>query len=120
MGATMFVQPLDLVKNRMQLAGAGGASKEHATSIHALRAVIKNEGERTRRACAHTRRRVRSVQWSVCRSTATSDIHNNSTRSVHVDAGKSQQVSDAPSLLLHVFAGRILHHRRLLSKRYWA
>jgi len=28
----------------MQLAGAGGGIKEHATSMHALRAIIKNEG----------------------------------------------------------------------------
>lgn len=44
MAATLFVQPLDLVKNRMQLSGAGGAVKEHKTSFHVLRAVIKNEG----------------------------------------------------------------------------
>lgn len=64
MAATCFVQPLDLVKNRMQLmgmflllfntktlfyfnflfTGAGGAAKEHKTSFHVLRAVIKNEG----------------------------------------------------------------------------
>ncbi|CAG2101769.1 unnamed protein product [Medioppia subpectinata] len=42
--ATCFVQPLDLIKNRMQLSGEGGKAKEHKTSIHAIRAVIKNEG----------------------------------------------------------------------------
>src|SRR5699024_5629300 len=66
MAATCFVQPLDLVKNRMQLSGmshlsekillsliitmvilfvgAGGKAKEHKTSLHVLRAVIRNEG----------------------------------------------------------------------------
>jgi len=42
--ATCFVQPLDLIKNRMQLSGEGGQAKEHKTSLHAIRAVIKNEG----------------------------------------------------------------------------
>lgn len=40
MGATCFVQPLDLVKTRMQIA----MNKEHKTSIHVLRHVIKTEG----------------------------------------------------------------------------
>lgn len=40
MGATCFVQPLDLVKNRMQVA----TSKEHKTSYHVIRHVIKSEG----------------------------------------------------------------------------
>ncbi|XP_059477187.1 mitochondrial 2-oxoglutarate/malate carrier protein [Neocloeon triangulifer] len=44
MGATCFVQPLDLVKNRMQLSGAGGAAKEYKTSFHAFRGILKNEG----------------------------------------------------------------------------
>jgi len=44
MAATCFVQPLDLIKNRMQLSGEGGKAKEHKTSLHAIRAVIKNEG----------------------------------------------------------------------------
>lgn len=40
MGATFFVQPLDLVKNRMQMAG----KKEYTSSFHALRTIIANEG----------------------------------------------------------------------------
>ncbi|XP_071545740.1 mitochondrial 2-oxoglutarate/malate carrier protein-like [Panulirus ornatus] len=40
MGATCFVQPLDLVKNRMQVA----VSKEHKTSYHVIKHVIKSEG----------------------------------------------------------------------------
>lgn len=44
MGATLFVQPLDLVKNRMQLSGEGGKAREHKTSLHAIRAIIRNEG----------------------------------------------------------------------------
>ncbi|KAG5878222.1 hypothetical protein JTB14_020799 [Gonioctena quinquepunctata] len=44
MGATFFVQPLDLVKNRMQLSGVGGKPKEYKTSYHALRGIIAKEG----------------------------------------------------------------------------
>jgi len=44
MGATIFVQPLDLVKNRMQLQGAGGAKKQYANSFQALTTILKNEG----------------------------------------------------------------------------
>lgn len=44
MGATLFVQPLDLVKNRMQLQGAGGAKKEYANTFDALTKILKNEG----------------------------------------------------------------------------
>ncbi|KAL1482568.1 hypothetical protein MTO96_033700, partial [Rhipicephalus appendiculatus] len=44
MAATLFVQPLDLIKNRMQLSGEGGKSKEHKTSLHAIRSVIQKEG----------------------------------------------------------------------------
>ncbi|XP_076057659.1 mitochondrial 2-oxoglutarate/malate carrier protein-like [Oratosquilla oratoria] len=40
MAATCFVQPLDLVKNRMQVA----KSKEHKTSLHVLRHVVQSEG----------------------------------------------------------------------------
>lgn len=44
MGATVFVQPLDLVKNRMQMSGVGGASRAHKTSIHAIASILRNEG----------------------------------------------------------------------------
>ncbi|KAL0970772.1 hypothetical protein UPYG_G00247190 [Umbra pygmaea] len=44
MGATVFVQPLDLVKNRMQLSGQGGKAREYRTSFHALASILKNEG----------------------------------------------------------------------------
>ncbi|XP_045163610.1 mitochondrial 2-oxoglutarate/malate carrier protein-like isoform X2 [Mercenaria mercenaria] len=44
MAATLFVQPLDLVKNRMQLSGEGGTKRVHKTSFHALRSIIANEG----------------------------------------------------------------------------
>uniref|UniRef100_A0A2C9JGK6 Mitochondrial 2-oxoglutarate/malate carrier protein n=1 Tax=Biomphalaria glabrata TaxID=6526 RepID=A0A2C9JGK6_BIOGL len=44
MAATVFVQPLDLVKNRMQLSGVGGAKKQYKTSFHALSSILKNEG----------------------------------------------------------------------------
>lgn len=42
MGATCVVQPLDLVKNRMQLMGSDGGKR--ATSLGVMKAVIKTEG----------------------------------------------------------------------------
>ncbi|XP_030835213.1 mitochondrial 2-oxoglutarate/malate carrier protein [Strongylocentrotus purpuratus] len=44
MAATVFVQPLDLVKNRMQMSGEGGGAKAHKTSVHAIKSIIKEEG----------------------------------------------------------------------------
>ncbi|KAK2727263.1 mitochondrial 2-oxoglutarate/malate carrier protein-like [Artemia franciscana] len=44
MAATCVVQPMDLVKNRMQLSGVGGAAKEHKTSFHVIKSILKNEG----------------------------------------------------------------------------
>ncbi|XP_014675883.1 PREDICTED: mitochondrial 2-oxoglutarate/malate carrier protein-like [Priapulus caudatus] len=44
MGATVFVQPLDLVKNRMQLSGEGGGAKQYKTSFHAVTGILRNEG----------------------------------------------------------------------------
>ncbi|XP_076315320.1 mitochondrial 2-oxoglutarate/malate carrier protein-like [Tachypleus tridentatus] len=44
MGATLFVQPLDLIKNRMQLSGEGGKAREHKTSFHAIKSIVKKEG----------------------------------------------------------------------------
>ncbi|XP_063243468.1 mitochondrial 2-oxoglutarate/malate carrier protein [Bacillus rossius redtenbacheri] len=44
MGATCFVQPLDLVKNRMQLSGMGGTQREYKTSFHAFRGILQKEG----------------------------------------------------------------------------
>ena len=44
MGATLFVQPLDLVKNRMQLSGEGGSAKLYKNSFHAITSIIKTEG----------------------------------------------------------------------------
>lgn len=40
MGATVFVQPLDLIKNRLQLDKA----KEYKSSIHAFSSIVKKEG----------------------------------------------------------------------------
>ncbi|KAJ8923368.1 hypothetical protein NQ315_001926 [Exocentrus adspersus] len=40
MMATMFVQPLDLIKNRMQLS----KTKEYKTSFHAFRGIVAKEG----------------------------------------------------------------------------
>ena len=44
MGATVVVQPLDLLKNRMQLSGEGGAARAHRTVFHAGVSVLKSEG----------------------------------------------------------------------------
>lgn len=44
MGATVFVQPLDLVKNRMQLAGQGSKAREYKTSFHCLFSILRTEG----------------------------------------------------------------------------
>nr|XP_014337029.1 PREDICTED: mitochondrial 2-oxoglutarate/malate carrier protein isoform X4 [Bos mutus] len=46
MGATVFVQPLDLVKNRMQLSGEGAKTREYKTSFHALISILRAEGLR--------------------------------------------------------------------------
>ncbi|XP_065509528.1 mitochondrial 2-oxoglutarate/malate carrier protein [Caloenas nicobarica] len=46
MGATVFVQPLDLVKNRMQLSGEGARTREFPTSFHAVAAILRREGLR--------------------------------------------------------------------------
>ncbi|KAL3993751.1 Mitochondrial 2-oxoglutarate/malate carrier protein [Acanthocheilonema viteae] len=43
MGATLLVQPLDLLKNRMQLNGLG-SKKESRSSLHVLKSIIANEG----------------------------------------------------------------------------
>ncbi|CAK5081729.1 unnamed protein product [Meloidogyne enterolobii] len=59
MGATLFVQPLDLVKNRlvfiklnnniwirkdrMQLSGMQG-KREYSSTFHAVRSIVRNEG----------------------------------------------------------------------------
>ncbi|XP_050502815.1 mitochondrial 2-oxoglutarate/malate carrier protein [Diabrotica virgifera virgifera] len=44
MGATCFVQPLDLVKNRMQLSGVGGKPKEYRSTLHAIQVIVQKEG----------------------------------------------------------------------------
>lgn len=44
MAATLFVQPMDLIKNRMQLSGEGGKAKEHRNTLHAIRSIVLKEG----------------------------------------------------------------------------
>ena len=44
MAATLFVHPMDVVKNRMQLSGVGGKTKEHKTTFHAVRSILAKEG----------------------------------------------------------------------------
>lgn len=38
MGATLFVQPLDLIKNRMQLSGT------KVSTVSVISSILKNEG----------------------------------------------------------------------------
>lgn len=42
--ATCFVQPLDLVKTRMQMQGVGGAKKEYNNTFEAITGILKKEG----------------------------------------------------------------------------
>lgn len=44
MGATTFVQPLDLVKNRMQMSGVGGGKKEYKNTFDAFITILRKEG----------------------------------------------------------------------------
>jgi len=43
-GATFVVQPLDLVKNRLQLSGADGQTKLYKNTGDAIAKIIRNEG----------------------------------------------------------------------------
>ena len=47
MAATLFVQPLDLIKNRMQMAGEGGTGKR-LSSPQMLKKIVSEEGARFR------------------------------------------------------------------------
>lgn len=44
MGATVFVQPLDLVKTRLQISGQGGSTKEYTSTFDAFSKIIRREG----------------------------------------------------------------------------
>ncbi|KAM3177036.1 hypothetical protein ACTXT7_005293 [Hymenolepis weldensis] len=44
MMATCVVQPLDLVKTRMQISGEGGAAKAYNNTFHALSSIVRQEG----------------------------------------------------------------------------
>jgi solute carrier family 25 (mitochondrial oxoglutarate transporter), member 11 len=46
MGATVFVQPLDLIKTRLQISGQGGAAKEYTGTFDAMTKIIRREGLR--------------------------------------------------------------------------
>lgn len=43
-GAVVFCQPIDVVKNRMQLSGEGGKQRDHKTALHAVINISKKEG----------------------------------------------------------------------------
>lgn len=44
MGATCVVQPLDLVKTRMQIQGEGGAAREYKNTMQAFTGILRKEG----------------------------------------------------------------------------
>lgn len=44
MGATCCVQPLDLVKTRMQVSGADGGKSEYKGTIDAVVKILRSEG----------------------------------------------------------------------------
>lgn len=43
-GAASVVQPMDLVKNRMQVSGEGGGVRLYNNSLHCAQTIIKTEG----------------------------------------------------------------------------
>ena len=43
-GATLVVQPLDLIKTRLQLSGELGGAKAHRSTLHAIVNVVRAEG----------------------------------------------------------------------------
>jgi len=43
-GAAACVQPMDLVKNRMQVSGEGGGARLYNSSIHCAQTIVKTEG----------------------------------------------------------------------------
>lgn len=46
MGATIVVQPLDLIKTRLQISGQGGTAKEFTGAFDAIGKIVKREGFR--------------------------------------------------------------------------
>lgn len=44
MGATIVVQPLDLVKTRMQISGEGGGAKQYKNTFDAITKIVGKEG----------------------------------------------------------------------------
>lgn len=44
MGATVVVQPLDLIKTRLQISGQGGTAKEYSGALDAIAKIVKSEG----------------------------------------------------------------------------
>lgn len=44
MSATTFIQPLDVLKNRMQLSGEGGQKRDHSNTFQAFKNILAKEG----------------------------------------------------------------------------
>jgi solute carrier family 25 (mitochondrial oxoglutarate transporter), member 11 len=47
MGATCVVQPLDLIKTRLQISGQGGQAKEFTGTLDAITKIVRKEGVRS-------------------------------------------------------------------------
>ena len=45
-GAATAVQPMNLIKNRMQVSGEGGAARLYKNSWHCARVIVRLEGLR--------------------------------------------------------------------------
>lgn len=125
MGATVFVQPLDLVKNRMQLSGQGTKAREYKTSFHALFSILKNEGVRgiytgyvtqaPLHVAPHLTQQMDAVFYFpfqfVSRFAASGDLHHNSSGNLHHPV-REDDWSRRPAAQLHSQGTRLDFSRR--------
>lgn len=116
MGATMFVQPLDLVKNRMQLSGTTG-KKEYRSSFHALRSIIANEGlfavynglsAGLARQASYTTTRLGVYTWLFEKFSKPGESPSFAMKAgLGMTAGKSTNISDIIYMLLYPISGAV-------------
>ncbi|KAL3083492.1 hypothetical protein niasHS_011294 [Heterodera schachtii] len=108
MGATLFVQPLDLVKNRMQLSGMQG-TREFSSSFHALRTIVAREGPLAlynglsaglARQATYTTTRLGIYTWLL-------EQFSNNNNSITITVATGQQTAPAapPSFALKALLG---------------
>ncbi|KAL3116766.1 hypothetical protein niasHT_004267 [Heterodera trifolii] len=107
MGATLFVQPLDLVKNRMQLSGMQG-TREFSSSFHALRTIVAREGPLAlynglsaglARQATYTTTRLGIYTWLL------EQFSNNSSTTITVVTGQQTAPAAPPSFALKALLG---------------